>query len=46
MNLGRETKQKGRDNTFPVVLVLKNLPASAGDVRDAGWTPGLVRSPG
>ena len=32
-----------------MVLVVKNLPAGsyAGDIRDVGWTPGLViRSPG
>ena len=29
-----------------VVLVVKNLPASAGDIRDAGSIPGLGRSPG
>ena len=29
-----------------VVLVVKNLPANAGDVRDAGLTPGSGRSPG
>ena len=29
-----------------VVLVVKNLPAKAGDVRDAGSVPGLGRSPG
>ena len=28
-----------------VVLVVKNLPASAGDVRDVGSTPGSGRSP-
>ena len=28
------------------MLVVKNLPASAGDVRDAGSIPGLGRSPG
>ena len=28
------------------VLVVKNLPASAGDVRDAGSIPGLGRYPG
>ena len=28
-----------------VVLVVKNLPASAGDARDAGLIPGLQRSP-
>ena len=29
-----------------VVLVVKNLLANAGDVRDVGLTPGLERSPG
>ena len=29
-----------------VALVIKNLPAKAGDVRDAGSIPGLGRSPG
>ena len=29
-----------------VALVVKNLPASEGDVRDVGSTPGLGRSPG
>ena len=29
-----------------VVLVVKNLPANAGDVRDAGSIPGLGISPG
>ena len=28
-----------------VVLVVKNLPANAGDVRDEGSVPGLERSP-
>ena len=28
-----------------VVLVVKNLPASAGDIRDLGSIPGLGRSP-
>ena len=28
------------------MLVVKNLPANAGDVRDAGSIPGLGRSPG
>ena len=35
---------------FPVVLVVKNPPANAGDIRDAetwvGSIPGLGRSPG
>ena len=26
-----------------MALVVKNLPASAGDIRDAGWIPGLGR---
>ena len=29
-----------------VVLVVKNLPANAGDFRDVGSIPGLGRSPG
>ena len=29
-----------------VVLVVKNLPANAGDIRTKGSTPGLRRSPG
>ena len=29
-----------------VALVIKNLPANAGDIRDAGSIPGLGRSPG
>ena len=29
-----------------VVLVIKNLPANAGDVRDSGLIPGPGRSPG
>ena len=29
-----------------MMLVVKNLPANAGDVRDAGLIPGLERSPG
>ena len=29
-----------------VVLVVKNLPANAGDTRDAGLIPGLGRYPG
>ena len=31
---------------FPGGTVEKNPPASVGDVRDAGLTPGLGRSPG
>ena len=29
-----------------VVLVVRNLPANAGDIRDVGSIPGLGRSPG
>ena len=29
-----------------MALVVKSLPASAGDIRDAGLIPGLGRSPG
>ena len=29
-----------------VALVVKNLPANAGDIRDMGWIPRLGRSPG
>ena len=31
---------------FQVALVVKNLPANAGDLRDEGSIPGLGRSPG
>ena len=31
---------------FPGGSMLKNLPANAGDLGDAGLTPGLGRSPG
>ena len=31
---------------FQVVLVVKNPPANAGDIRDSGSIPGLGRSPG
>ena len=36
-------KAKG---AFQVALVVKNLPANAGDSREAGSIPGLGRSPG
>ena len=29
-----------------VALVVKNLPAGSGDIRDVGSVPGLGRSPG
>ena len=31
---------------FPSGSVVKNLPANARDTGDAGWIPGLGRSPG
>ena len=31
---------------FPLALVVKNLPANAGDIRDVGSVPGSERSPG
>ena len=34
------------ERAFQVALVVKNLPANAGDVRDAGLIPGSGRSPG
>jgi len=35
-----------RGGMVRVVLVVKNLPANAGDISDAGSIPGLGRSPG
>ena len=32
--------------TSEVLLVVKDLPANAGDIRDVGLIPGLGRSPG
>ena len=29
-----------------MVLVVNNLPANAGDIRDVGWIPGLGQPPG
>ena len=38
---------KGGDaRAFQAVLVVKNLPANAGDIRDTGFIPGLGRYPG
>ena len=34
------------NKTSQVALVVKNLPADAGDTADPGLTPGSVRSPG
>ena len=38
--------QSGESQTSQVALVVKNSPASAGDVRDVGSIPGLGRAPG
>ena len=34
------------DRAFQVVLVIKNLPANEGNIRNTGSIPGLGRSPG
>ena len=36
----------GVDRASQMVLVVKNLPANAGDIRDTGSVPGLERSHG
>ena len=41
--LGRRSRV---EEASQVALVVKNLPARAGDIRDAGLVPGLGRSPG
>ena len=35
-----------QNHTFQVALVINNLSANAGDIRDAGLIPGTGRSPG
>ena len=40
------TLPEERSEASWVVLVVKNLPANAGDVRDGGLIPGSGRSPG
>ena len=48
----REVKGKGERKRYiqlrasQVLLVVKNLPASSGDLRDTGLIPELGRSPG
>ena len=47
--LGKPIHTPVQANTYvynQVVLVVKNLPSSAGDLRDVGSIPGLGRSPG
>ena len=39
-------RRRGYTLSTQVALVIKNPPASAGDVRDAGSIPGSGRSPG
>jgi len=34
-----------KDEGFPRGLMVKTLPANAGDMKDTGSTPGLGRSP-
>ena len=36
----------GDRGAFQVALVVKNLPANTGDIRDSGSIPELERSPG
>ena len=43
--IGNEVKPSLEENA-QVALVVKNLPANAGDVRDTGSIPGSGRSPG
>ena len=38
--------QYHRERASQVALLVKNLPANAGDIRDLGSIPGLGRSPG
>ena len=46
MGIRRRLKREGIYRASHVALVVKNLPANTGDVRDAGSVPGLRRSPG
>ena len=39
-------RRSGVEEASQVALVVKNLPANAGDIRDTGLVPGLGRSPG
>ena len=42
----QETRVPSLGGASQATLVVKNLPASAGDVRDTGSIPGIGRSPG
>ena len=39
----RNCQERKNDNVLKVALVVKNQPAKAGDIRDAGSIPGLGR---
>ena len=39
-------RERERERGFPVALVVKYLPANAGDKRDADSIPGLGKYPG
>ena len=41
-----DTTEATQQQQQQVALVVKNLPANAGDVRDSGSIPGLGKSPG
>ena len=41
-----DTLEKGKGTHSQVALVVENLPANAGDIRDVGLIPGWRRSPG
>ena len=43
---GRKLKEDKEFDSTMVALVIKNQPANAEDIRDAGSTPGLGRFPG
>ena len=45
-NLDLQLVFKAKEGASQVVLVIKNLPANAGDLRDKGLIPGSGRSPG
>ena len=45
-SLSNTTEQLTLPWVFQMAPVVKNLPASAGDMRDMGSIPGLGRSPG
>ena len=46
INFSEFTELYKHNRASQVVLVVKNLPANAGDIRDSGLIPGSGRSPG